>query len=751
MNRIDTAEMRYFLAGNTAVEMAEPNPDESEDSWMEDAVWKDLLGLQDALPRLAWVTKDVKENLSTYRKIFESGNPRQEIRNHLAERLQDAFQELVILRCMRPDKVVNELQMYIAEEMGAQFVDPPTFNLQKSFDVSTCETPILFVLTSGADPMTVLLRLADEMGMNNSQKLFSISLGQGQGPRAENAISIAKDKGTWVVLQNCDLSESWLPTLEKLCEEISVENTHENFRLWLTSMPCPAFPVSVLQNGVKMTLEPPRGMRQSLLGSYSAMKPEWLEDFSGRKSKEFKKLVFGLCFFHATVGERIKFGPLGWNIPYGFSVPDLSISLDQLKLFVEEYDEIPYKMLNYCAGQCNYGGRVTDDKDRRCITNILTDFFTSEIMDDSYRFSASGTFYAPPEGPHSAYVEFIRELPIAEGPECYGLHDNAAITSSILETRKLLGTALSLLPRSSGGGAKSWAEQLAETAEIVEGQMPEIFDLEKICIQYPTMYEDSSNTILTQELERFNKLLSRIKTTLKNIQRALRGEVVMSGELEAMGTSLVNGRVPKLWSSVAYPSLKPLGPWVTDFLQRITFLSDWVENNKPKVYWLSGFFFTQSFLTGIRQNYARKTGIAIDLLGYDFQIFKHGAESTIEDHPETGAYANGLFIQGCTWSEEADGCEGGGNFKAGALVLSKPRELFVAMPMFWILVATSAEVPARHTYTCPLYKTSERRGQLSTTGHSTNYVMAIELPMQEQDTEKMWVKSGVAMLTQLDS
>ena len=84
-------------------------------------------------------------------------------------------------------------------------------------------------------------------------------------------------------------------------------------------------------------------------------------------------------------------------------------------------------------------------------------------------------------------------------------------------------------------------------------------------------------------------------------------------------------------------------------------------------------------------------------------------------------------------------------------MLSKPRELFVAMPMFWILVATSAEVPARHTYTCPLYKTSERRGQLSTTGHSTNYVMAIELPMQEQDTEKMWVKSGVAMLTQLDS
>merc|ERR1712100_734866 len=90
-------------------------------------------------------------------------------------------------------------------------------------------------------------------------------------------------------------------------------------------------------------------MKMSLLGSYTMIQPDWLEDvpLSRGKQGKFKKLVFALCFFHATVGERRKFGPLGWNIPYGFSVPDLSISLDQLKLFVEEYDEIPYKMLNY--------------------------------------------------------------------------------------------------------------------------------------------------------------------------------------------------------------------------------------------------------------------------------------------------------------------------------------------------------------------------------------------------------------------
>ena len=122
----------------------------------------------------------------------------------------------MVLRCLRPDKVVVETQLYIRDLLGEQFVEPPQFDIKAAFDVSSCETPLIFVLTTGADPMTVLLRLADEMGMNNSQNLFSISLGQGQGVRAERAIQLGKDKGTWVVLQNCDLSESWLPTLERL-------------------------------------------------------------------------------------------------------------------------------------------------------------------------------------------------------------------------------------------------------------------------------------------------------------------------------------------------------------------------------------------------------------------------------------------------------------------------------------------------------------------------------------------------------
>jgi dynein heavy chain len=101
----------------------------------------------------------------------------------------------------------------------------------------------------------------------------------------------------------------------------------------------------------------------------------------------------------------------------------------QLKEFVSESEEIPWQTLNYTVAKCNYGGRVTDDQDRRLIQTHLEDFYNTGILEDSYNFSESGrklSYYAPEETDMQGYIDFISEnLPRTDVPEIFGLHDNA--------------------------------------------------------------------------------------------------------------------------------------------------------------------------------------------------------------------------------------------------------------------------------------------------------------------------------------
>ncbi|KAJ7406929.1 dynein heavy chain 12, axonemal isoform X7 [Willisornis vidua] len=729
---IERQEFMFLLTGGVGLKNEYQNP---APSWLSDKSWDELCRASE-MPALERLRSHVSENTDEWQKIYDSKEPQsfplpEELNNTLTE-----LQKIIVLRCLRPDKISPAITTFVRDKLGKKFVEPPPFDLSKSYLDSNCTIPLIFVLSPGADPMSSLLKLASDREMVGD-KFQSISLGQGQGPIATKMIETGMEEGTWVCLQNCHLAVSWMPTLEKICEELNSEKCHPDFRLWLTSYPSPKFPVTILQNGVKMTNEPPTGLRLNLLQSFLSDPISDPEFFSGCPGKElaWEKLLFGVCFFHALVQERRKFGPLGWNIPYGFNESDLRISIRQLQLFINEYSHVPFEAVSYLTGECNYGGRVTDDWDRRLLLTMLDDFYNPRIVEHPrYTFSPSGNYYAPPKGTYEEYIEFIKNLPFSQHPEVFGLHENVDIAKDLRETKTLFESLLLTQGGGTQGTSGGGDSTLYAIADDILSKLPNDFDIESCLLKYPVRYEESMNPVLVQEMERFNNLIRTIRITLINLKKAIKGLVVMDAELEAVSGSLLVGKVPEKWAQHSYPSLKPLGSYIIDLLARLKFLQDWYDLGKPAVFWLSGFYFTQAFLTGAMQNYARKHRIPIDLLGYEFQVIP---QDTADTAPEDGVYIHGLFLDGARWDRTK-----------GMLTEQYPKVLFDPMPIIWIKPTPKSDIKESNAYVCPLYKTSERKGVLSTTGHSTNFVIALRLNTDQ--SVQHWIKRGVALLCQLD-
>jgi len=249
-------------------------------------------------------------------------------------------------------------------KLGEGYVQPPVLNFNHVLKMSSPKTPVVFILSPGADPAYSIFELAEVEGMA-PPKLKYVSLGQGQGPIAASLLETGAARGLWVLLQNCHLLPKWLKTLEKILEKLD-EKPHHQFRLWLTTDPTDAFPLGILQQSFKVVTEPPNGLKLNLRSTWSKITDEAL---AVCPNPAFKPVIYVLAFLHAVVQERRKFGKLGWNVAYDFNESDFRICFALLenyltKQIVNGDEDKPWNTLRYLVGEVHYGGRVTDYYDR---------------------------------------------------------------------------------------------------------------------------------------------------------------------------------------------------------------------------------------------------------------------------------------------------------------------------------------------------------------------------------------------------
>ncbi|XP_064408838.1 dynein axonemal heavy chain 2 [Latimeria chalumnae] len=728
--KLNMDEYNFFLRGGVVLD-TEDQMDNPCPGWLADTNWDNITEL-DKLTNFHGIMNSFEQYPRDWNLWYTDAEPENAMLPGEWENSCNELQRMLIVRSLRQDRVAFCVTSFIINNLGMKFVEPPVLEMKSVVDDSTAKSPLIFVLSSGVDPTGALLQLAEQSGM--AHRFHALSLGQGQAPIATRMIKEGVKQGNWVFLANCHLSLSWMPQLDKLVEQLQVEEPHPDFRIWLSSSPHPEFPISILQAGIKMTTEPPKGLKANMKRLYQLITDQQFNRCT--KPSRYKKLLFALCFFHAVLLERKKFLQLGWNIIYGFNDSDFEVSENLLSLYLDEYEDTPWDALKYLIAGVNYGGHVTDDWDRRLLTTYINDYFCEQaVAAPFFKLSLLNTYYIPKDGNLYSYKEYINMLPNMDHPEMFGQHPNADIASQITEAQTLFDTLLSLQPQVTlaGVGGQSREEKVLELAADVRLKIPEEIDYEGT---RKMLSDDPSplNVVLLQEIQRYNALLCTMRSSLIELEKGIKGLVVMSTDLEETYNCIFDARVPPMWEK-AYPSRKLLAAWTRDLVHRVEQFAKWAETAHPPVlFWLSGFTFPTGFLTSVLQASARQNSISIDSLSWDFIV------STVDDSnllypPKDGVFVKGLYLEGAGWDK-----------KSSCLVEAEPMQLVCPVPTIHFRPVENKKKSGKGTYSCPCYYFPNRAGGAG----RASFVVGVDLKSGAMSTDH-WIKRGTALLMSLDN
>jgi len=526
---------------------------------------------------------------------------------------------------------------------------------------------------------------------------------------------------------------------------------HADFRLFITALPSPQFPLGLLQMSTKVTNEPPAGMRAGLLRSYTVMVDQ--DRLERIDSNQWRQLVFAMCFLHSVAQERRKFGPLGWCIPYEYGNGDLSACL----LFIEKHlyqGAVSWPTVQYIIAEAQYGGKITDNMDRRLFNTYTAAWISNAVLQPNFAYNPKTPIaripndfrYTIPEvGDLEAYRKFISSFPEIDSPEIYGLHPNADLTFRVKEVNALLATMAETQPKSSGGsGGKSLDDVVKEKAIELLGQLPEDYIEEdyKAKIRKLGGLTEPLNIFLFQEIQRLQAVIGRVRSMLQQMVLAINGEVVMTAELLQAMRDIYDAKVPRPWLYTPGGDefswlLLYLGIWFAGLKEREVQLTAWLTGGRPLTFWMTGFSNPQGFLTSMKQEVTRLHRgqlWALDEVDYHTEVTDFERADQVKSSPKEGVYIHGLFIDGARWDK--------GN---GTLAESEPKKLFATLPVLYVTVMTKSLLKEkrdslggdRGLYEAACYRYALRNDRFR--------VFQVTIPTKNA-TPEHWVLRGAALL-----
>lgn len=747
---ITNNDVSMFLKGGDALDAKTEKPKPASMKELSEKSWLNVIQLSrhqfanDPLAFFRELPDSIMRNEAAWNQWLLKNDPENYPIPDFAERINaekemTPFLTLCVVRSLRMDRTLIAATRFINSVLSRKFTDPVSYPIEKIWAESNKFEPVLFLLSAGADPTSSIDELAKK---KKKFPCIKVSMGEGQDRIATQEINDGFLIGNWIILQNCHLG---LKFMEDLLNILSPDaQIHEDFRLWITCDPHPKFPLALLQRTIKVTNEPPKGVKAGLHKTFTTIINQ---DFLDKIEHPYwKSLIFTVCFLHSIVQERRKFKGIGWCIPYEFNNSDLEASL----CFVEKYlgnlmsgptsnnQSLPISttVIKYMVCEVQYGGRITDDLDRELFIAFGDDYIKDHIFQSEHAFFTIETerggstvrekfAYKIPLNPVpeiGKYRDYIDTIPSIDSPEVFGLHPNADRTFRENESLDLINTIKETRPKdSSGGTGPSREEMVSDKAKELLNKLPPDYiesDVEDYIRKLfgPKNYGEKGrnvplNVFLSQEIQRMQVIISLVRKTLTDTVDAIDGQIIMTPNILEAINSIADARVPSSWLYDATGAeiswiLPGLGSWVGSLVDRNNELSNWLKNQRPGTFWLTGFFNPQGFLTAMKQEVARmhkpkpgekeKESWSLDDVVYK-NVVRDSNYDTSRD--AEGVFIRGLFLHGGRWNKT---------------VLDEPlgTEMFFDLPLLYWTAETKKKAmdPEKMSqyYDCPLYKYPKR-------------------------------------------
>ncbi|XP_063774922.1 dynein axonemal heavy chain 8 [Pseudophryne corroboree] len=707
-------EFQTLIQGGAALDLKECPPKPFQ--WIPDITWLNLVKLS-KLPQFSDILIQVTRNEKVWKKWYDNDAPEEQIVPDGYNVSLDTFRKLLLIRSWCPDRTLSQARKYIRHSLDVKYTEPDILNLESTWKESDNRTPLICFLSMGSDPTNQINALAKKLKL----ECRTLSMGQGQGVHARRLIQMSMQQGGWVLLQNCHCG---LDFMDELLETIQTKEViHETFRIWLTTEAHNKFPITLLQISIKFTDESPQGMRACLKKTFAGISQNLLD---AGCLPVWRPLLYTVAFLHSAVQERRKFGPIGWSIPYEFNSADFEASVQFILNHVDECDikkGVSWSNVRYMIGEVMYGGRVSDDYDKRLLTCFVRMWFSEKMFDPTFCFNTG--YKIPQCTTVEQYLDYVQSLPVLDTPEAFGLHPNADIICQNNMAAEVLDTIARVQPTESGRVGERHEAAVYQILQDMLDKLPPDYIPHEVEAQLQKMGAlNPMNIFLHQEIKRMQKVIAIVRSSLTELKLAIDGAIVMSENLREALDNLYNARIPKVWIKASWDSAT-LGLWFSELLERNSQFRSWVYEGRPNVFWMTGFFNPQGFLTAVRQEETRAhKGWTLETVTMQNEVLKLVKEE-ITVSPAEGIYIHGLFLDGAGWDK-----------RNSKLIESTPKVLYTMLPVVHIFAVNAPSVKRPMLYKCPVYKSPVRT--------DVTYVTVIYLRTSQPADH--WTLRGVALL-----